>query len=124
MSSMTSQPFVQAQVKENSKAPHHWPLWGEWIHRWPVNSPHKGPVTREIFPFDHVTMNSWLTSQSAVGLTPYLDIFDDGLERNITQTNVDIDHWLASQAQTSVKFEFNTNKKHSESANLHQCLDW
>ena len=24
------------------------------IHRWPVNSPHKGPVTREIIPFDDV----------------------------------------------------------------------
>ena len=22
------------------------------IHRWPVNSPHKGPVTRKVFPFD------------------------------------------------------------------------
>ena len=27
------------------------------IHRWPVNSPHKGPVTRKIFPFDDVIMN-------------------------------------------------------------------
>ena len=26
------------------------------IHRWPVNSPHKGPVTRKMFPFDHVIM--------------------------------------------------------------------
>ena len=24
------------------------------IHRWPVNSPHKGPVTRQMFPFDDV----------------------------------------------------------------------
>ena len=24
------------------------------IHRWPVNSPHKGPVTRKIFPFDDI----------------------------------------------------------------------
>ena len=24
------------------------------IHRWPVNSPHKGPVTRKLFPFDDV----------------------------------------------------------------------
>ena len=24
------------------------------IHRWPVNSPHKWPVTRNIFPFDDV----------------------------------------------------------------------
>ena len=25
------------------------------IHRWPVNSPHKGPVTRKMFPFDDVS---------------------------------------------------------------------
>ena len=24
------------------------------IHRWPMNSPHKGPVARKIFPFDDV----------------------------------------------------------------------
>ena len=28
------------------------------IHRWPVNSSHKGPVTRKIFPFDDVIMIS------------------------------------------------------------------
>ena len=27
------------------------------IHRWPVNSPHKGPVTRKMSPFDDVIMN-------------------------------------------------------------------
>ena len=26
------------------------------IHRWPVNSPHKGPVTRKMFPFDDVIL--------------------------------------------------------------------
>ena len=26
------------------------------IHRWPVNSYHKGPVTRKLFPFDDVIM--------------------------------------------------------------------
>ena len=32
------------------------------IHRWPVNSPHKGPVTQKMFPFDDVFMTivlSW-----------------------------------------------------------------
>ena len=29
------------------------------IHRWPVNSPHKGPVTRKMFPFDDVIMD-WM----------------------------------------------------------------
>ena len=27
-------------------------VWG--IHRWPVNSPHKWPVRRKMFPFDNV----------------------------------------------------------------------
>ena len=27
------------------------------IHRWPVNSLHKGPVTRKMFPFDDVIMH-------------------------------------------------------------------
>ena len=27
------------------------------IYRWPVNSPHKGPVRRNMFPFDDVIMN-------------------------------------------------------------------
>ena len=26
------------------------------IHRWPVNSPHKGPVTLKLFPFDDIIM--------------------------------------------------------------------
>ena len=29
-------------------------VWG--IHRWPVNSPQKGPVTRKMFPFDDAIM--------------------------------------------------------------------
>ena len=30
------------------------------IDKWPVNSPHKGPVTRKMFPFDDVIM-CWST---------------------------------------------------------------
>ena len=29
------------------------------IHRWPVNSPHKDPVTRKMFPFDDVLMRNY-----------------------------------------------------------------
>ena len=31
-------------------------VWG--IHHWPVNSPHKWPVTRKMFPFDDVIMKT------------------------------------------------------------------
>ena len=44
---------IQAQIKENINALHHWPLCGELTG---VNSPHKGPVTRKMFPFDDVIM--------------------------------------------------------------------
>ena len=30
------------------------------IHRGPVNSPHKGPSTRKMFPFDDVIMINWV----------------------------------------------------------------
>ena len=32
-------------------------VWG--IHRWPVNSPRKGPVTRKMFPFDDVIITRY-----------------------------------------------------------------
>ena len=39
------------------------------IHRWPVNSLHKRPVTRKIFPFDDVIMMPWNVCKS----TSYTD---------------------------------------------------
>ena len=33
---------------------------GLCIHRWPVNSPHKWPVTWKMFPFDDFIMLQWL----------------------------------------------------------------
>ena len=34
------------------------------IHRWPVDSTHKGPVTRQMFPFDDVVMLKQGTSKT------------------------------------------------------------
>ena len=41
-SPLLTQPCIKAQIKENFKAPRHWP------------SPHKWPVTRKMFLFDDV----------------------------------------------------------------------
>ena len=44
----------------------------QWIHRGPVNSPHKWPVTQKMFPFDDVIMEkevkklTWLTGSWAL----------------------------------------------------------
>ena len=37
-------------------------VWG--IHRWPVNSQQKWPVTRKLFPFDDVIMMPWLPAST------------------------------------------------------------
>ena len=44
------------------------PDFVQGIHRWPVNSPHKGPVTRKLFPFDDVIMER---IGSGGGLEPF-----------------------------------------------------
>ena len=38
-------------------------VWG--IHRWPVNSPHKWPVTQKMFPFDDVIMTAQCSNNGA-----------------------------------------------------------
>ena len=37
-----------------------------WIHRRPVNSPHKCPVTRKMFPFDDVIMKECKMNRTSV----------------------------------------------------------
>ena len=55
-SRLFAQPFVQAQIKENTKAPRHLPLWGESIvEQW---IPITVPVTWKMFLFDDVFMGS------------------------------------------------------------------
>ena len=45
---------VNANQRKNQSSASLAFVWG--IHRWPVNSPHKGPVTQKMFPFDDVIM--------------------------------------------------------------------
>ena len=52
-----TQPFIQAQIKKKFKSSASL-AFVRGIHRWPVNSPHKGPVTRKMFLFDDVIMDS------------------------------------------------------------------
>ena len=49
------QPFIRAQIKENIKAPRHWPLCGEFTgHRWIPRT--KGQQRGKCF---HLMMSSW-----------------------------------------------------------------
>ena len=52
-SHLFTQPYVPVHIKEKNHSPASL-AFVRGIHRWPVNSPHKVPVTRKIFPFDDV----------------------------------------------------------------------
>ena len=54
-----------------------------WIHRWSVNSPHKWPVTRKMFPFDDVIM-----FLSAFVLQSKLTVQDRHIEEYCSASNV------------------------------------
>ena len=58
-SRLFTQPFIQTRIKENIKAPRHWPLCGELTRPVTGEVPAQGPVTRKMFPFDDVTMRHW-----------------------------------------------------------------
>ena len=62
------------------------------IHRSPVDSPHKGPVTRKMLPFDDVIMSrhyiklrcgwSWITNQLSKYVTKYDFNYDNSYHGN------------------------------------------
>ena len=50
-------------------------VWG--IHLWPVNSPHKGPVMRKMYPFDDVIMDPKFQVCVQLCLCVYIEFRDD-----------------------------------------------
>ena len=64
------------------------------IHRWPVNSSHKGPVTRQMFPFHDVTMeeffsgniNAWMVYGPRTLASPWAKLcYNDYLQYQINK---------------------------------------
>ena len=93
------------------------------IHRWPVNSPHKGAVTRKMFPFDDVIMmllfyfqteisSVWLFQcpwfnniQSGAHDNPSLHRYQFGHVSSQWETSLpcyDVSHWLGAYLNCSL----------------------
>ena len=90
VSPLFTQQFIRVQIKENIKAPRHWPLCVEftgdrWIPRSSVNSPHRWPATRNMLPFDDVIKAStnWAIIGTGWGMSAFLC-------QAITWTNADL----------------------------------
>ena len=57
------------------------PAFVRRIHRWPVNSPHKGPVIRKIFPFDDVMFSPNSKSYWRYSVTASTSVSREKLEK-------------------------------------------
>ena len=68
-----------------------------WIHRWPVNSPHKKPVMWKMFPFDDVIMYRYFVARyveaivaNEHGMSNNIPLFDVVVIISMPQLNVQL----------------------------------
>ena len=60
------------------------------MHRWLVNSPHKGPVTRKMLPFDDVIMTIWKSKENLI--CSYFN-FDKAIVANFAYDTIALLSW-------------------------------
>ena len=79
------------------------------IHQWPVESPHKGPVTRKIIPFDDVIINSQFVTASTQCVLTVIGKYIWRIRVNILGESYRNDHmnihkdWKTKQNQRKTK---------------------
>ena len=87
------------------------------INRWPMNSPHKGPVTQKMFPFDDVIMIHHIFVQGcdsnvALRNTKFTKIFDAAVDARISfckQLLAHVSCWGVERCKTSLyNLQYNT----------------
>ena len=77
-----TQPFIGAHIKKKHQSSASL-TFVRGIHRGPLNSPHKWPVTRKMFPFDDVIMNQG----RRLNLLPPLQVPCDFVDFEALSTN-------------------------------------
>ena len=81
VSQLFTQPFAQMKIKENKHQSSASLAFVRGIHQWPLNSPHKGPVTWKLFAFDGVIMNAGSTHTPRNVIIVHQTVFRDGCEQ-------------------------------------------
>ena len=79
------------------------------IHRWPMNSPHKGQLKRKMFPFDDVIMND---TEAALWWTSMRDVSQPGPAELTLLTwhhnSCTMTCWLCPRMSTTPSFPYST----------------
>ena len=95
-------------------------VWG--IHRGPVNSPHKGPVTRKMFPFDDVIMN-WLNT-AASGHMERCNLSNVAPTESCKMSERNIFLLQLFEYQQTYKPTYKTGYRRSAYSEVNACFKW
>ena len=110
-SRLFTQPFVQ--IKENIKAPRHWPLCGEVTGEFS----HKGPVTRKMFPIDDVIIQADDQVCAAIGslVASERNILEKVVNTTAVDTKISL-HTMSNDGTMHYRYlvviSFQNNKKY------------
>ena len=93
------------------------------IHQWPVNSPHKRPVTRKMFPFDDVIMKKYLFCIWRVFYLCHCCVQYTGLILGLCPANerwryiVTTSHWLGVNLQSALNIALHWIRRYRNNDN-------
>ena len=98
-----TQPFIQGadQRKHQSSASL---AFVRGIHRSPVNSPHKEPVARKMFPFDYVIISNRNFTLHFISF--YLNFFSQNWSCRITTTGGQPKKWMLEEHEAVTALHF------------------
>ena len=89
------------------------------IHRSPVSSPHKGPVTRKMFPFDDVIMHCDLLIPCGVLVST---VSDNDLLPDCTQQLPENDCSLEMDSREQISTKFQRNSRYFIQDNAYENI--
>ena len=116
LTSVYSTVYSGADQSKHQSSPSLAFVWG--IHRGPVNSPHKWPVTRKMFPFDDVIMKMgvlafspfyfsyWYKTWNTTMYEPFFDsVIAIGAKTNVTEYDSSLHHfglWITYDGENAI----------------------
>ena len=86
------------------------------INQWPVNSPHKWPVTRKMFPFDDVIVsqctclgvNQWTKKKSRKRHPPHCDVTNSSTTASAIRGGDSVTHNLYTGVNNLLGYNLNS----------------
>ena len=106
--------------------PSYWPV-ARWIHRSPVNSPHKGQWRGDLmFSLISAWINGWVNNREAGDLRRHLAHYDVSImvSSHLQSPRLDLFHSTEQLVQDTIKNKTSRERQHPRPAEIRKCEHW